>query len=95
MLGDLCQTCGIGYIMPGGRCDHCNVPTAMSEIAKLLSELSSLRAENERLKARIVLLSSLLDHTPHSIRIYNEPGIADVCYDDCPCCAWMIERGKK
>jgi len=24
LAGYLCQTCGIGYRLPSGRCDHCN-----------------------------------------------------------------------
>lgn len=23
---DLCKTCGIGMILPSGRCDHCDTP---------------------------------------------------------------------
>jgi hypothetical protein len=26
--GILCQTCGIGYHLPSGRCDHCDTPRA-------------------------------------------------------------------
>lgn len=24
MIDDLCETCGIGYILPSGVCDHCD-----------------------------------------------------------------------
>ena len=23
MVGDECQVCNIGYLLPSGRCDHC------------------------------------------------------------------------
>jgi hypothetical protein len=26
IAGYVCQTCGIGYRLPSGRCDHCNRP---------------------------------------------------------------------
>ena len=26
LAGYICQTCGIGYRLPSGRCDHCNRP---------------------------------------------------------------------
>ena len=26
LAGYVCQTCGIGYRLPSGRCDHCNRP---------------------------------------------------------------------
>ncbi len=28
IAGYVCQTCGIGYRLPSGRCDHCNRPFA-------------------------------------------------------------------
>ena len=28
LAGSVCQTCGIGFQLPSGRCDHCNRPFA-------------------------------------------------------------------
>jgi hypothetical protein len=69
--GLLCDTCGIGFFLPSGRCDHCNVqyraplyrpPGSDSDRIKALqAELKDVFEDNRRLREKNNLLQIDID----------------------------------